>query len=236
MSLLDFIFPRICHICGTRLSDKEKYICTSCISRLPRTRFHRMPMNPMEQRFAGRFPFEKATAHFFYSGDTDIATIIHDLKYHRFRGLAQHLGAIVATELMSTGFFSDIDAIIPIPMYRLKKATRGYNQTEEIAEGIREITRLPILTNLQAVRNHHTQTRLTLERRLHNLSNTMRVIDAAQLTGKHLLLLDDVCTTGATLTTAADTLYQAHGITNPSAPTSAPLPFRLSILTLAATI
>lgn len=219
----DFIFPPSCHICHNRIYDNNRYICPSCLSRLPRTRFHRMPMNQMEQRFAGKFPFTAATAHFFYSSDTAIATLIHDLKYRHYRGLAQKMGEIVASELLPTAFFSDIDAIIPIPMYNLKKARRGYNQTEEIAKGISIILSIPIIDNLKAVKSHRTQTRLSIEERLSNLSDIFAVKRPEELKDRHILLLDDVCTTGATITACADTLLTAS-------PT-----LKITILTLAAT-
>ena len=219
----DFAFPRSCHICGSRLSHGCRYICPTCLMRLPRTRFHRQPMNQMEQRFAGKFPFTNATTHFFYSSDSAMATIIHDLKYRQYRGLAKFMGEIVAKELLSTSFFTDVDAIIPVPMHQLKQARRGYNQTEEIAKGVSEILSTPILTNLKAIKPHRSQTRLSVNQRLDNLTGTFAVKNPEELHGRHILLLDDVCTTGATLTSCADTLLAAQ-------PT-----LRITILSLAAT-
>lgn len=139
----DFMFPRTCHICGLGLSGSEKYVCTSCLSRLPRTNWHRLPDNGTEQRFLGLFPFRQATGHFFYSRDSDLSVLMHDLKYHGFRGLARYLGGVVATELLTTGFMTGIDALVPVPMHFMKKARRGYNQTEEIARGISKVTGNP---------------------------------------------------------------------------------------------
>lgn len=222
-SAFDFIFPRSCHICGTRLSPGSRYLCPTCLMRLPRTRFHRIPMNQMEQRFAGKFPFTAATTHFFYSSDTAMATLMHDLKYRQYRGLAKFMGELVAQELLPTSFFTDVDCIIPVPMHPLKQARRGYNQTIEIAEGVSEVLSIPILSNLKAVKPHRTQTRLTLDQRLDNLSGTFAVENPEELRNRHILLLDDVCTTGATLTSCADTLLAAE----PS--------LRLTLLSLAAT-
>ncbi len=207
-NLSDFIFPRYCHLCGAKLSEGEKYICPTCISRLPRTLFHRSDMNPMEQRFAGLFPFKHATGYFFYSSNSDLSILIQDLKYRQFRGLARQMGAIIARELMMTPFLSDIDYIIPVPLHVFKKARRGYNQTEEIAKGIAEITGIPVRLNLKAVRPHRTQTRLTAEQRLKNTSDVYKLARPEELSGKHILLLDDVCTTGSTLTSAAKAILQ----------------------------
>lgn len=180
-------------------------------------------MNRMEQRFAGKFPFEHATGYFFYDSDTAIAALVHDFKYRHYRGLANMLGKIIAEELSITPFFGDADAIIPVPMHIFKKARRGYNQTEEIAKGISSILNIPVLTNLKAVRPHRSQTRLTHEERLTNLSDTFAIINPEELQNRHIILLDDVCTTGSTLTTCADTLLSAS-------PT-----LRLTLLTLAVT-
>lgn len=222
-SAFDFVFPRNCHICGTRLSAGNLYICPICLMKLPRTGFHRIPMNQMEQRFAGKFPFTAANAHFFYSSDTSIASLIHDLKYRQYRGLGKYMGETVAKELLPTSFFTDVDAIIPVPMHPLKQARRGYNQTIEIAKGVSEILDIPALSNLKAIRPHRTQTRLTLDQRINNLSGTFAVENPEELRDRHILLLDDVCTTGATLTSCADTLLTSE----PS--------MRLTLLSLAAT-
>lgn len=131
MSLLsdlgDALFPRVCHVCGVPVGGDSPYVCPACLARLPRTGYHRVPDNAMEQRFLGLFPFRQATGHFFYSRDSGLAVLMHDLKYHRFPGLARHLGRIVASELLSTGFLTGIDMAVPVPMHFMKQAARGYN-------------------------------------------------------------------------------------------------------------
>lgn len=228
--LLDFILPRYCHLCGSSLSsgkagvsDKERFICSSCLASLPRTNFHRCPDNQMEMRFAGRFPFERASGHFFYAHDSGIASLIHDFKYRGFPLLAEYLGEIVASELFTTSFFTDIDVLAPIPMHFFKQARRGYNQAMHLARGIAKISGLPVVTNLKSSKTHRTQTSLTLEKRLDNMKNIFAVKNPQALADKHILLVDDVCTTGATLASAASSLIDAV----PSC--------RLSLLTLAVT-
>lgn len=209
-SVAEFIFPRCCHLCESKLTDDENYICSTCLSRLPRTHYHRNPMNPMEQRFAGKFPFESATGHFFYARDSDLSILMQDLKYRHYRGLAKELGHLVGKELYLTSFLADIDCIIPIPIHFIKKAKRGYNQTEEIASGIEAATSIPIKTNLIASRPHKTQTSLTHQQRQTNTQGIFSVKEPQELSGLHILLLDDVCTTGATLTSAAETLLSSN--------------------------
>lgn len=208
-SLLDFLFPRVCHLCDASLSEREEYICTSCRMRLPRTMFHRLDDNPMEQRFIGKFPFQKATGHFFYSKDSDLSHLMQDLKYRRFRGLARYLGEMVAEELLITGFFSDIDMILPVPMHFIKQARRGYNQTIEIARGITKVTGIPAIQNLKAVRRHHTQTSMTLAERQANIDGIFRLCDSDKISARRFLIVDDVCTTGATLTASAQAILKA---------------------------
>ncbi len=222
-SASDLVFPRVCHLCGNRLNDGDKYLCPLCLSRLPRTRYHRTDMNPMEHRFAGLFPFEHAAGHFFYSTKSGLATLMQDLKYHHYRGLARYIGEVMGQELYTTPFLSDIDLIIPIPMYFLKKARRGYNQTEEIAKGLGSATGIPIKTILKAVKPHKAQAKLSGERRIHNIKDIFRIDNADLISGKHVLLLDDVCTTGTTLTKAAETILAASPTT------------RISLLTVGVT-
>lgn len=205
-SILDFIFPRQCHVCGESLPRNVDYICASCLSHMPRTLYHRVADNPMERRFMGQFPFRAATGHFFYSKDSEIAVIIHDLKYRKFRGLARHMGRIVAQELITTGFLSDIDIILPAPMHFMKKARRGYNQTEEISVGISDVTGIRIAYNLKAVKSHRSQTSMTLEQRLLNVEGVFKVINPEELDGKKILIVDDVCTTGSTLSAISTVL------------------------------
>lgn len=156
----------------------------------------------------GIVPYERASGHFFYSRDSQFAGLIHDMKYRRFVGVAEYLGHLVASELLISGFFSDIDLIVPVPMHFMKKARRGYNQSEAIARGIAGVTGLGVSRQLKAVRSHRSQTYMTLDQRIANTSGIFKVNRPELLRGRHLLLVDDVCTTGATLTAASETLLR----------------------------
>lgn len=208
-SLINFLFPPVCHICGVGVDDSSKPLCPLCRSQLPRTRYHLQPSNPMEQRFAGIFPFERAAGHIFYQPQSDLASLIHDFKYRKFRGIARYLGNLIGEELLVSGFVSDIDFIVPIPMHFIKKGFRGYNQTEELALGIAEATGLQISTALYASKPHKTQTRLSHEQRKKNTSGIFRLTKSHPFAGKHILILDDICTTGATLTAASESVLAA---------------------------
>lgn len=208
-SVADFIFPRECHLCGGMLDSQTRFVCPACMAEMPRTLYHRMKDNPMERRFMGQFRYRAATGHFFYSRGSKIASLMQDLKYRHFSGLAHFLGETVASELLPTGFLSDIDYIMPLPMHFIKKARRGYNQTEIISQGISAVAGIPVASNLRAVRPHRTQTALSLEQRLLNTRDIFHVVRPEELKGKTILLVDDVCTTGATMGSAAMTLCEA---------------------------
>ena len=125
--LINFMFPPECHVCGRPLAPHERFACTHCLTQLPRTGYHRRKLNPMEERFAGMFRFERATGHFFYTKDSPFARLVHDMKYYHFPSIGNMLGELAAAELYPTGFFSDVDIIVPVPMHFFKQARRGYN-------------------------------------------------------------------------------------------------------------
>lgn len=200
------IYPAECHVCGNPLAPHERFICNPCIENLPRTGFHREKLNPMVERFAGNFPFVAATGHFFYNRDSDLARLIQDMKYRSFPSIGNKLGAIAGQELYPTGFLSDIDFIVPLPMHYFKKAKRGYNQTDRICAGLSEATGIPISYALKMVKRRTTQTSLSRNERLRNADELFAVNKGIDLNGKGVLLVDDICTTGATMSGAAKTL------------------------------
>lgn len=217
MNIIDLILPRVCHVCGKTLVGDERFICTICCSRLPRTLYHRYwgntdslnsDINPMEMRFAGLIPFVHATSAFFYAKDTHFAQLVQDFKYRKFPSLARHLGNIAARELLPTGFFTGIDVVIPIPIHWTKRMRRGYNQCEFIARGISEATGIPAGNQLRAARRHRTQTHLLREERLKNLKGVFKVVNQKEIDSKHILLVDDICTTGSTITAAASKIME----------------------------
>lgn len=204
--ILNLFFPAECHICGNMLGPHERFICNPCIESLPRTGYHRNMNNPMVERFAGQFPFVTATGHFFYSKDSSLAQLIQDMKYRNFPSLGNKMGEIAGQELYTSGFFNDIEVIIPLPMYFIKKAKRGYNQTDHIASGISESSGIPVLNALKMIRSRKTQTVLSRIQRLENADSLFVPRKNFDFNNKGVLLVDDICTTGATLGAAAKAL------------------------------
>lgn len=204
--LLNLIYPATCHLCGNNLSEKERFICTPCIEKLPRTGYHRNPKNPMVERFAGQFPFVEATGHFFYSKDSSLSQLIQDVKYRNFPSIGKMLGEIAGKELYSTGFLNDVEVIVPLPMHLWKQTRRGYNQAERIAKGISESTGIEVVDCMKMNRMRKTQTALHRIERLANAENLFSPKKGIDLNNKGVLLVDDICTTGATMGAAAKAL------------------------------
>ena len=211
-ALLDLFLPRICHVCERKLLPQEQFVCTGCISRLPSTGYEKYwtnkdgvnsDLNPMEQRFAGQIPLERACAPFFYTRDSSLASLVHDFKYRGFSQLAVTLGEIGAKNLSASGFFADTDILLPVPLHWRKQMKRGYNQSEMIAKGISKFTGIPVGRQLVAKRGHRTQTSLTSEQRIANTKGIFEVKNPETLEGKKIMLVDDICTTGATLLSAS---------------------------------
>ena len=219
--LLDLVAPRMCAVCGDRLAVSEDAICSRCNLHLPRTGFHADAReNDMARGLWGRVPVERAAALIYYETHAESSRVVIDLKYHDHPETGQALGRMMAREFMGSGFFDGIDAIVPVPLARQRLRQRGYNQSEQLAIGISDITHLPIVTKALS-RQHFQQSQTMLNRwqRQENVADTFLLKDGHQLQGKHVLLIDDVCTTGATLIACANALKDVEGI-------------RISVLTL----
>ncbi len=210
-ALLDFISPRACRICGKRLSTAEQEICTVCNIHLPRTRYSETPLdNNMARRFWGRFRIERAAALFFYETHSAPAGLIHDLKYHGKEELGEWLGRVTAEEFAPNGFFEGVDMIVPVPITWRRKWHRGYNQSLAIARGVAEVTGLPV--SGKALRRTHfsrSQTQLSVSERMENVAGAFRIRRTDGIAGRHILLVDDIVTTGATVSACAEELEKA---------------------------
>ena len=209
----DVVMPRVCPVCGKALDGDERWLCRQCLAALPRTRFEDTDFNPMEQLFAGKVPIERATAYFFYEKGSPYASILHDVKYHSLPRMGQWLTARAVNDMASSHFFEGIDVVTAVPLHRSKLAHRGYNQSEYLARGIAGALNIPYVDALKAVRPHSTQTHKGALERWQNIQDNYALgNDAGSLAGKHILLVDDVVTTGATLIVCSSLLKTIPGV------------------------
>lgn len=212
--LKDFFFPRFCPSCGSPLYAGEKVLCLPCKLMLPRAGLYDVPGYEMERSFWGRFPIVRAASLFIYQKGGSVARILYAMKYRRRKQLCVRMGQLLADELLSTGFFEGVDCLLPVPLHRSRLRRRGYNQSELLAKGISLRTRIPLCTDA-VCRVHHneSQTRKSKSGRWRNVEQLFQPTDrAALLRHTHVLLVDDVLTTGATLIACADALKEVEGV------------------------
>lgn len=211
----DVALPRVCPVCHQALDNDEHWLCRKCLANLPRTRYEEVEFNTMEQHFAGKVPIERATAYFYYEKGSPYASILHDIKYHNVPKMGRWLTARAVRDMEASRFFDGIEVVTAVPLHRSKLAQRGYNQSEYLARGIADALGKPYIEALKAVRPHSTQTRKGALERWQNIQDNyaLKNKNASQLAGKHILLFDDVVTTGSTLTVCASLLKQIPGVT-----------------------
>jgi ComF family protein len=194
------LFPTLCKGCGESLGTSQSVLCRACEIELPKTNFEKIYDNPVEQIFWGRIKLEFATSLFFYRKGELLQTLIHQLKYKQGRAVGIYLGRLAGQMLLREGLCRKFDVIVPVPLHPHKQRIRGYNQSAVIAEGINAITQIPVNTDA-IIRTVYTdsQTKRGRYDRWKNVQGIFKVIHPSQLENKHLLVVDDVITTGATL-------------------------------------
>ena len=212
--LIDVLLPRRCVVCGRRLTLTEQDICAPCLLAVPRTGYeHSAHDNPMARLLWARLPLERAAAWFFYSSQTLLAQAIYDLKYHGQPEIGFTLGRLMAAELRDSGFFDGIDVLLPLPLAKKRQRQRGYNQSEMLARGIEKVTGIAVVTDaVKRTRYEESQTRLQAWERQANVEGLFVLNDATALQNRHVLLVDDVMTTGATVMACAAALKTVEGI------------------------
>ncbi|TXJ60950.1 ComF family protein [Prevotella brunnea] len=212
--LIDLIAPRACPACGNRLSITERMLCANCNLALPRRNYYLSPYdNELARLFWGRIPIEKCVAFCLYQPQALFSHLIYKLKYYDHPEIGTELGRMIAEEYLPTGFFEGIDLLLPVPLARKRIRLRGYNQSVEIARGIKSATHLPIVEN--AVRRKSfkgSQTKRNRWERNMNVENDFELLRAKTLENKHVLLIDDVITTGATITALGKEVMKAQNV------------------------
>ncbi|MGI6242419.1 MAG: ComF family protein [Prevotella sp.] len=213
--VFDLIAPRACCVCGARLAPEEETICLSCNLHLPRTGYVWQPYdNDLAKTFWGRIKhLEKAAAMFYHHGGSQASYPIYNLKYDHRPEIGTALGRMMATEMEEAGFFDDIDALIPVPLNAGRQRERGYNQSEIIAEGMAEVCSKKVLTDVLKRKEYRgSQTQKGRWERNENVENAFLLINGDKIRNSHVLLVDDIVTTGATVCSCAKQLERVEGI------------------------
>ena len=209
--IAELFFPHTCRACHFPLSKRSDFICFRCRFNLPFTGFEGQMDNPVEKIFYGRLRIEAASSLLFFNAGSITQQLIHQIKYHDEPDLAVDLGRIMGQKLEKSGRFSNIDAIIPLPLFRSRERKRGYNQAERLAKGISDSLQKPVWNKLIArSKATSTQTKKSRAERWANVEGMFEIYSNRSLKDLHLLLVDDVITTGATIEACAESL-KAHG-------------------------
>lgn len=206
-NLLSLFYPKICIGCKKILQENEDNLCLNCLLHLPETNYHLLRENPLEKIFWGRVPVEKVFCFLFYRKGNYVQSLLHELKYKGNKELGSYLSSIYGNKLKESHSLDGIDLILPIPLHPKKLKLRGYNQSEWIAKGLSEVTGIPYSTQYLIRKVFtETQTRKSRFNRWENVKEVFEIQNADDLVGKHILICDDVLTTGATMEAAIQKL------------------------------
>ncbi len=210
--LLSLMYPNLCAACSEQVPPRQEVICLRCQYKLPRTNFHQEKDNPFTERFWGRVPLESGAALYHFVKGGRVQDLIHRLKYEGRRDIGTQLGKLYGTQLRESPWFKGVELIVPVPLHPAKEHRRGYNQSALIAAGLSETMGVPWLRQgLIRAAFTETQTRKSRTERIANVARVFQIGNAAKLRGKHILLVDDVMTTGATLEACAEAILELPG-------------------------
>lgn len=212
-SIFHLFYPHNCIGCGSDVIDNENFLCLECINDLPHTNFAMHANNPVEKIFWGRAPVTSAMSEFYFSKVSIVQNLIHEFKYKGNKKVGYYLGNFMGKSLINSNRFNNIDTIIPLPLFEKKEKKRGYNQAEILCAGISEIMNIPVIKkNVTRIAHTETQTKKGRTQRWENVEKTFSVLQPQQLEGKHILLVDDVITTGATLEACASEILKINDV------------------------
>jgi len=210
--VIDLVYPRTCAGCGNERPVRDGIFCVACLVDLPETNYHLIPDNPLEQHFWGRIPLQSGSAMLFFIPGGRTQKLLHNIKYCGHSHLAVEAGRFYGRKLVHTPRFGHLDCIVPVPLHWRKQLQRGFNQSEAFGRGLAETMQLPLIRNV-LIRSRATQSQTSKSRldRVTNLAGAFEIKRAGQVQGKHVLLIDDVLTTGATLESCALKLLEIGG-------------------------
>lgn len=206
------MYPVICHACSRVLAGNEEFLCTLCRQNLPETGYWKYTGNPVEKLFWGRINFENASAYLFFEKGSGLQHLMHRFKYKGKKDIGYFLGRQFGKNLKNTPL-SNVDLIIPVPLHKKKQTIRGFNQSEVIAQGIASELGVPV-NAVVAIRQkaNRSQTRKNRYDRWLNSQGLFQLQDSEFIAGKHVLVVDDIITTGATAESFAQVLMEVPGV------------------------
>ena len=209
-SIADVLLPRFCKVCGRRLTVGELHLCAVCTLKMPVLQYKKGEISATEQRLLGVRSLVRAASYMQYDKESGYRKIMYHLKYYGHPDVGRFLAHRAAETLQAEGFFDGMDFILPVPLSRRKYRKRGYNQSDSIAAGIAEVTGLPVRKDVAVRRiSNQVQARKGQLQRWGNAEGIFRVDNADALEGSHVLVVDDILTSGATLTSLTDVMEKA---------------------------
>lgn len=210
-SFIALFYPKVCLTCGVSLQGNENILCAWCMHTLPETGYHCSVNNPVSELFYGRILLNHAFAFLFFDKESRYRHLIYQLKYHGRKEAGIFLGKLIGSRILEADF-KTIDAIVPVPLHPSKQRRRGYNQSEVLAEGVSSILKKPVLKDAISRKViTSTQTKKGRFERWLNVEGIFQCDNPERLEGRHILLIDDVVTTGATLEALASPILRLNG-------------------------
>lgn len=210
--LLHLVYPHSCPGCGNDVIGGNQFLCIGCLNELPVTGFFSADDNPVEKIFWGRVDVVHAGALVYFTKQSIMQRLLHLFKYRGNKEVGLFFGRRIAEELIGSARFGDIDVLVPLPLHYKKEKLRGYNQAEELCNGMAESLNLPVLPNAITRKSRtKTQTHMNRMERWGNIDGKFELSREEYLKGKHVLLVDDVITTGATLEACGTEILKAKG-------------------------
>lgn len=207
--LSHLFYPKLCIVCRSSLVLQEDVLCLSCENELPLTNFHSFKNNETAIRLSGRFPFVQATSLAYFHEDGMLQYLMHQLKYQQQQQIGLYLGKQLGKVLLAANW--KVDGVLAVPLHKKKEVTRGYNQCVIIGAGISQQLNIPLLDKIIVrTKNTASQTQKNRQERLNNVKDAFAVKNIPKQ--KHLLLIDDVLTTGATIESCALELLKIEGM------------------------
>lgn len=211
-SVIHLFFPHVCTGCGNDILSNQSVLCIRCMDAMPETNFEQHANNPIEKMYWGRLPLVSGTAQFYFTKESLMQHLMHQFKYKNNRSLGLQLGQIMGEQIQRSGRIKP-DALIPLPLFPVKEKRRGYNQATLLCLGMAAIMKIPVIENA-VIRPQHTETQTKKGRieRWKNMEGKFILNEQEAIKNKHLLLVDDIITTGATLEACGAELLKADNV------------------------